>query len=117
MDKSRLKKEVVKQMTSDVYEVVSPLGRLAEPVKPLAPRLDSLDGKTICELKNSDLGAEMTFALTEEALSRQYPGVKFVSYTKFGNTHDPLHEAEVIKALPAKLKEYHCDAVISGNGM
>ena len=104
-------------MTSDVYEVVSPLGRLAEPVKHLAPRLDSLEGKTICELKNQDIAAELTFSLTEELLSRRYPGVKFVSYTKFGDTHDTLHEPEVIKALPAKLKEYRCDAVISGNGM
>ncbi|MFC1967003.1 hypothetical protein ACFLWI_08755 [Chloroflexota bacterium] len=104
-------------MNRDVYEVISPLGRLVEPVKALAPRLSSLEGKTICELKNHDLGAVVTFDLIEEALSRRYPGVKFVSYTEFGNIHDHLHEAEVIKALPTKLKEYRCDAVISGNGM
>ncbi|MFC1862177.1 hypothetical protein ACFLX6_02700 [Chloroflexota bacterium] len=100
-------------MFNDVYEVISPLGRSVKPVKSLAPRLE---GKTICELKNQDLGAIVTFDLIEEALPRRYPGVKFVSYTEFGNTHDHLHEQEVINALPAKLKEYGCDAVISGNG-
>ena len=53
----------------------------------------------------------------EEALLKRYPRMRFVSYTKFGNTNDPLHEPEVIKDLPAKLKNYRCDAVISGNGM
>lgn len=102
---------------NEVYEVVSPVSRLVKVVKPLAPRLTNLQGKTICELKNGDRAAIVTFGAVEELLSKRYPGVKFVPYNKFGNVDDSLHETEVIKDLPAKLKEYHCDAVISGNGV
>jgi hypothetical protein len=50
-----------------------------------------------------------------ESLRRQYPGIKFVEYTEFGNTHGST-EAEVIKTLPETLKAHGCDGVISGVG-
>jgi len=40
---------------------------------------------------------------------------KFVEYPTFGNTHGP-QEAEIIATLPEKLRQYGCDAVISGVG-
>ena len=97
------------------YQVVWPLGRsTAKPVSG-APRLDTLEGKTICELWNYRYGGDLSFPVIEELLNKQYPGIKFVNYAKFGNTHGK-NEREVIEALPGKLAEYGCDAVISGNG-
>lgn len=97
-----------------MYEVVYPLGRLTQQAKTVTSRLDSLNGMTIGELSNHKFGSELTFAVVEKALLKRYPDMKFVSYEKFGDTYGP-EESEVIKSLPDKLREYGCDAVISGN--
>ncbi len=100
------------------YKVVSPVGESTTKVKPLAPSLKTLEGKTICDLWNKMFQGEVTFPIIEELLSKRYPGIKFVSYTEFGSTHGPDEKTEraMLEALPDKLKKYHCDAVISGNG-
>jgi hypothetical protein len=101
-----------------VYEVVSPSGKSTIQAKPLAPSLKTLEGKTICELSNYKFAAEITFPAIEEIMAKQYRGIKFVRYPEFGCTHGPDEktETEMIQALPEKLKKFHCDAVISGNG-
>jgi hypothetical protein len=101
-----------------VYEVVSPARGSSIKVKPLAPSLNTLEGKTLCELWNYVFLGDVTFPKIEELLSKRYPGVKFVRYEEFGTTHGPDEEKELamIKALPENLKKYKCDAVISGNG-
>ena len=53
--------------------------------------------------------------ILEKELARRYPGIKFVNYHTFGSTHGG-DEAKSIAALPQKLKENRCDAVISGVG-
>ena len=53
--------------------------------------------------------------MIEKELTKRYPGIKFVSYEVFGRTHGE-EEAKVIAALPDRLKQNGCDAVISGNG-
>ncbi len=106
-------------MNSGFYEVLYPLGRASHQesaeTELLAPRLTSLEGKTICELWNRLFHGNMTFPMIEELLAKRYPGVKFVPYTKFGYTHG-ADEDQVVADLPRKLQEYGCDAVISGNG-
>ena len=98
-----------------MYEVVYPLGRLTQKAKPIAPRLNALDGITIGELSNHKFGSELTFAVLEKSLAKRYPNVKFISHEEFGDTYGP-RESEVIRTLPDKLRKYGCDAVISGNG-
>jgi hypothetical protein len=101
-----------------VYKVVSPVGESTTKVKPLAPSLKTLEGKTICELWNKMFRGEVTFPKIEEVLSKRYPGIKFVRYAEFGSTHGPDEKTEraTMEALPEKLKQFRCDAVISGNG-
>ncbi|MND00701.1 hypothetical protein D3C83_194090 [compost metagenome] len=55
------------------------------------------------------------FAALEEGLKARYPGVKFVSWREFGNTHGG-EEREVVASLPKKFKELGVDAVVSGMG-
>ena len=97
------------------YEVVWPLGKIVSEQVTLAPRSAGLSGKTIGELSDYGFRAEEIFPLIRASLSKRYPGIKFVEYTAFGNTHGP-QEAEIIATLPEKLREYGCDAVISGVG-
>ena len=98
-----------------IYEVVWPLGRRAVRSGYDAQRLQTLAGKTVCELWNYLYGGERYFPIIEELLKKQYPDINFVNYTPFGNTHGK-DETEVVKALPGRLAEHGCDAVISGTG-
>lgn len=95
--------------------VVWPLGKQAEKPRKLAPRLDTLAGKTIGGLYNGHFQFEVTFEQLEKLLSARYPGMKFVSWEKFGTFADVTEKA-LCDELPAKLKQYKVDAVISGTG-
>ncbi len=96
-------------------EVVWPGGRSVERVQSLAPRLEALEGKTICGLFNGAFYFEKTWPLVKQVLSNEYPGLKFVGWEEFGLFHGP-EEMELLGVLPGKLRQYGCDAVISGRG-
>jgi hypothetical protein len=95
-----------------MYKVVWPSGKSTQPPQPLAPRLETLEGKTICGLSNGRYYFE---EIIKKLLSQKYPGINFVEWDKFGIIPDK-DEGAVLKALPEKLRRYGCDAVISGRG-
>ncbi|MFH1652280.1 MAG: hypothetical protein ABID87_09315 [Chloroflexota bacterium] len=102
-------------MSEPAYEVVWPLGKTVyEPVDVPAPVTD-LNGKTICELWDWVFTGEEMFPKIREVMTRRYPGIKFVDYNTFGNTHG-TNEAEIMKSLATQLRKHGCDAVISGIG-
>ena len=72
-----------------------------------------LNGKTVAQLWDFLFRGDEVFTLLEEGLRARYPGVRFVGWKEFGNTHGS-NEREVVKALPARLRELGADAVISG---
>ncbi|MBI2957796.1 MAG: hypothetical protein HYY32_03030 [Chloroflexi bacterium] len=96
-------------------EVVSPLGKRTLKPQSLAPRLGTLAGKTICGLSNGAFRFDETWPLLKRLLSERYPGVKFAGWEEFGIVSDQDNEA-VLQDLPAKLRQYGCDALISGRG-
>ena len=55
------------------------------------------------------------FPILEEELNKRFPDTKFINYSVFGSTHGDK-EHEVVGGIPAKLKQYGADAVISGMG-
>ncbi|MFC1933495.1 hypothetical protein ACFLXU_07775 [Chloroflexota bacterium] len=102
---------------SKQYEVVSPLGKSPVKIFPLVPRLDTLEGKTICEISDDDYRTEVTFPEIRKLLSEQYPGIKFVPFTELPDSAGKrFSRADLPEALPKVLAEKGCDAVISGNG-
>jgi hypothetical protein len=80
---------------------------------PLAKRLDTLTGKTVCELWDWVFRGDEVFEILEEELKKRYPGIKFISYKEFGSI-DTTNEANVLSALPDYLRKQGCHAVISG---
>ncbi len=96
-------------------EVLWPLGRSQLQKQSLAPRLDTLEGKTICGLFNWAYHFDETWPLIKQLLSKKYRGIKFVDWENFGYFFGK-EEMSQLEALPGKLKEYGCDAVISGRG-
>ncbi len=97
------------------YEALWPRSSRQAKVKALARRLDTFEGKTIAWVWDYMFRGDEVFAQLEESLRARYPGVKFVSWREFGNTHGS-EEREVVAALPQKLKARGVDAVVSGLG-
>ena len=103
-------------MSEPTYKVVWPLGRATSASVEAKPRIADLAGKTICQLSHGGFRDQEIRPVVEEALATQFPGIKFVDHAVFGNIHGPTGGLEVLAALPDKLSEYGCDAVITGIG-
>ena len=102
-------------------KVVSPVGEeVAKKITSLAPRLDTLEGKTVCEIWNGGFKADVMFPMIDEMLRARYPGVKVVPFTEFPATTitsmESLKKAGTLEAVRAAILEKGCDAVITGNG-
>ena len=101
------------------YSVVSPRGEKTSEMITMAPRLETLEGKTICMIAGDAFKAEVTFPKIQELLKAKYPAAKVVPYSDmpyyepgaYGPSPDPERE-EVSAAIIIE----GCDAVISGNG-
>jgi hypothetical protein len=93
-------------------EVLDPSGAF-EVTTLFAPRLDTLDGKTICFLSDDEWMSWRTFPLLEELLTQQYPTIKIIRETEFPTDGD--HRYPDFEAHPDILKEMGCDAAIVGN--
>jgi hypothetical protein len=106
-------------MKGSEIEVISPLGGQRHQEKSFAKRLDTLNGKTVCELWNADFKGDFTFPIYRELLKERFPDVKFIPYTEFPCSSlrgTPAHQRELDQRMAALAKEKGCDAVITGNG-
>jgi len=102
-------------MNSEIHNVVWPRAARQIEEAEAAPRLDTLDGKTVCQLWDFLFRGDEVFELLESGLKERYPTVKFVSWKEFGSTHGS-DEREILANLPEKMKSLGVDAVISGMG-
>ena len=97
------------------YEALWPRSPRQVQLRPLAKRLDTLEGKTIAQLWDYVFRGDEVYALLEEGLRERYPNIRWISYKEFGNTHG-VEERQVVHSLGQRLKELKVDAVISGMG-
>ena len=95
------------------YEALWPRSPRQAKVKALAPRLDTLAGKTVAQVWDYVFRGNEVFEFLEEGLKARFPGVRFVSWREFGNTHGS-DEREIIAALPGRLKGLGIDGVMCG---
>jgi hypothetical protein len=103
---------MAKQSEGGGYEVVWPCGERRLKQRPLAKRLDTLNGKTIAQLWDYLFAGDEVFKAIEEKLSADYPDVKWVSWREFGSTH-AVNEKALLASLPQRFKELGVDAAIS----
>jgi hypothetical protein len=97
------------------YQTVWPRSKMMLAPKPMAPRLDSLDGKTIAFCWDYIFRGNEIWEFLKAEFSKRYKGVKFVDPDRFGSTHGSDEQA-VLASLPAKLKLFKVDALLSGMG-
>jgi hypothetical protein len=101
-----------------MYTVLSPVPESAvEPIKP-APRLKSLDGKTIALVGGSFM-ANVTHPELKRLILGEYPTAKVYVLSEIGSA-GPYPCPGVVRRekdeFQRKLKEFKVDAVVSGNG-
>jgi hypothetical protein len=110
---------ILKGSVEPVYSVVSPLGDSTVRMITMAPRLNTLEGKTVCMVWNHAFKSDITLPAIGESLKNRYPGIKIIPYTEIdaairaAGRDSSLTEAEILQTV---FKEKGCDAVISGNG-
>ena len=111
-----------KELTVDTkLSVVSPMGEnVNDKAVSLAPRLDTLNGKTVCEIWNGGFKADVMFPIIERMLRERYPTVRMIPFTEFPTVTiaslGSAKKAETLEAVRAALLAKGCDAVITGNG-
>ena len=102
-------------MSSNDYQVVWPRSAKSVEVKPLAPRLASLEGKTIGFVWDYLFRGDEIWPTLKEELSARFTGMRFVDYDAFGSTHGE-DEHQVLDSMPGKIRELKVDAIVSGMG-
>lgn len=111
-----------KELTVETkLNVVNPIGEnVNDKAASLAPRLDTLNGKTVCEIWNGGFKADVMFPIVEQMLRERYPTVRMIPFTEFPTVTiaslGSARKAETLEAVRAALLAKGCDAVITGNG-
>ncbi len=103
-----------------MYEVMSPLGQTVAKEKSVPKHLDTLNGRTVCEIWNGLFRGDITFPILREMLKKRYPEVKVIPYTELPmtpiNIQGVADSAKRLEAVRTALIEKGCDAVISSQG-
>ena len=92
------------------FKVYNPTGAIATEVLH-APRLDTLAGKTICELSNGQWESGRILAGLRELLQSKYPTARIIPDTEVVSLRTDLENLELVSRL---VKEKGCQAVITG---
>ncbi len=83
--------------------------------KPLARRLESLEGKRVALLWGWLFRGDDVYTLLQKALAERFSGISFIHWREFGSIHGN-DERAVVAALPEKLKHLGADAVLTAMG-
>ncbi len=100
------------------YSVVSPVGRQqVEPMSP-APRLSTLEGKTIALVGGSFM-ASVTHSELKRLIQAEFPTSKVYLLSEIGSAGlypAPGVRRESVETFKQRLRQHGVDAVVSGNG-
>jgi hypothetical protein len=107
--------DAIRHEDGGYYEAYWPRSPRQQKKKSLARRLESLNGKTVAQFWDFVFSGDKVFETLENEFKKRFPGVKFVSWREFGNTHGP-DERKILADLPRRLKDLGVDAAISGMG-
>ncbi len=104
--------------TASSFPVVSPIGSQTVEMITMAPRLQSLEGKTIALVGGSFM-ASVTHLELKRLILANYPTAKVYLLDEIGSAGvypAPGVRRRSVEEFQEKLREYGVDAVISGNG-
>lgn len=104
--------------TAGTYDVLAPVGQSSVEMIQLAPRLESLEGKTIALVGGSFM-ASVTHVELKKLIQENYPTAKVYLLSEIGSAGlypGPRVRKAQVERFQQRLQEYGVDAVISGNG-
>jgi hypothetical protein len=104
---------------SEKTGVISPEGLPLGATKNVSRPLDTLDGKTICEVYNNHFNGELMFRTYRRLFGEKFSGVKIIPYDEFPIVYvggDPASQKKIAREIAVLAKERGCDALITGNG-
>ena len=117
-DQCRIEIGIFSDATEQRYAVVSPVGRTTVPMLEQAPRLNTLEGKTIAVVGGSFM-ASVTHPEIKRLILKGYPTAKVILLNEIGSAGvypAPGITRQAKEEFQRKLREMGVDAVISGNG-
>ena len=97
------------------FDVIWPKSARGVQSRPLADRIDTLNGKRVAFLWDYLFRGDEIFPVLQAELVERFPDVEIVDHDVFGNTHGG-DEKEMVAALPNGLSSRHIDAVVSAMG-
>jgi hypothetical protein len=105
--------------SSELFKVVRPTGDVT--VQPItqAPRLDTLNDKTVCMVINGSFKSWVTAPVIEDLLKKKYRTIKVIPFSKMPRSQKAPARGTTTPetdALIAALKQNGCQALVSGNG-
>ncbi len=110
MKLARMKNRMEGSRSGVQIEWLNPGGRGQAFVKN-APRLNTLEGKTIGEIWNGLFRGPDTFPVLRELIKQRFPTAKIIPYTEL-----PIGFPDTA-TIGKAVREKGCDAVIVGNGL
>ena len=81
----------------------------------LAPRVGTLDGKTVAFLWDRVFRGDEIFPIVERELARRFPHARFIGWDAFGSIYGG-DERATVETLPERLHALGADAVVSAVG-
>ena len=99
--------------------VISPVGLEGRERKNISQPIDTLHGKTVCEVFNNHFKGKQMFEIYRQLLDKRFTGVKVIPYTQFPIIYvggDAASQRTAAEKIATLAKEKGCDALISGNG-
>ncbi|WP_207496797.1 UGSC family (seleno)protein [Aridibaculum aurantiacum] len=97
-----------------VFGVVAPVGHHAVKMITQAPRLNTLEGKTIA-LVGGSFNTSITHAELKHLILQRYPTAKVYVLSEVGSAGQYYAQSRQVRTFQSKLKELGVDAIISGN--
>lgn len=104
--------------SAGMFNVLSPVGQSTVEMIEMAPRLESLDGKTIALVGGSFM-ASVTHMELKRIIQEYYPTATVYVLSEIGSAGlfpGPRARKPQVERFQQRLQEYGVDAVISGNG-
>lgn len=104
--------------TIGTYDVLAPIGQSAVDMIEMAPRLETLDGKTIALVGGSFM-ASVTHVELKRLILESFPTATVYVLSEIGSAGlfpGPRTRKPQVERFQERLVEYGVDAVISGNG-
>lgn len=104
--------------TVGTYDVLSPVGQSSVDMIEMAPRLETLDGKTIALVGGSFM-ASVTHVELRKLILEYFPTATVYVLSEIGSAGlfpGPRARKPQVERFQQRLQEYGVDAVISGNG-